>query len=152
MEHRRARRAIPVALVLALVLTLAACGSDGSDAGGNAARTIEITMADNTYAPGDVTVPAGEEVTFTFTNDGTVDHEALIGSAADQAAHEEEMEGGEMDGMDHGDMGAASEAVTVAPGATRSMSMTFDDPGTYLIGCHVPGHYAAGMKATITVT
>ena len=43
-------------------------------------------------------------------------------------------------------------AVEVAPGETATLVYTFDEPGTLLIGCHVPGHYAAGMKGTITVT
>jgi len=29
---------------------------------------------------------------------------------------------------------------------------TFKSPGTLLFGCHVAGHYAAGMAGTITVT
>ncbi len=43
-------------------------------------------------------------------------------------------------------------AVDVPPGQTVTLVYTFDQPGTLLYGCHVPGHYAAGMRGTITVT
>lgn len=151
MKHHRALGA-----TLAVVtLMLAACGSDANDTTNPGQTTIEVTMADNSFTPSDITVPKGEEVTFTFTNEGTLEHEALIGTEADQDEHEQEMAGGgemgdhNMDSdMSHGSM---SDAMTVAPGETASTTMTFDNSGTYLIGCHVPGHYEAGMKATITV-
>jgi uncharacterized cupredoxin-like copper-binding protein len=144
------------ATLAVLTLTLAACGGDGSDAANNPSQTtIEVTMADNSFTPSEITVPKGEKVTFTFTNEGALEHEALIGTEADQDEHGQEMSGGG-DMGDHnmdGDMGhgAMSDAMTVAPGETASKTMTFDESGTYLIGCHVPGHYEAGMKATITV-
>jgi uncharacterized cupredoxin-like copper-binding protein len=51
------------------------------------------------------------------------------------------------------DMAAASPAgaLTVPPGATRHLTWTFDKPGVVLYGCHVLGHWAAGMKGTIVV-
>ena len=112
-------------------------------------------MTDNEFTPNSFDVEAGQKVTFEFTNDGTVDHEAILGTEDDQAAHETEMmgegSGGTgMDGMDHG--GPDTEAITVAPGDTGTLTQTFDDPGTVILGCHEPGHYKAGMKATITVT
>jgi uncharacterized cupredoxin-like copper-binding protein len=42
-------------------------------------------------------------------------------------------------------------AVGVEPGMTKELTMTFAEPGTTLAGCHVAGHYGAGMKATITI-
>ena len=41
--------------------------------------------------------------------------------------------------------------VTVASGETKELTWAFTEPGTVLIGCHQPGHYAAGMKGQITV-
>ena len=46
---------------------------------------------------------------------------------------------------------AATGALTVPPGQTRRLTWTFDEPGTVLYGCHVLGHWAAGMKGTIVV-
>jgi len=42
-------------------------------------------------------------------------------------------------------------AVDVPAHATVTLVYTFDHEGTLIIGCHVPGHYAAGMRGTITV-
>lgn len=41
--------------------------------------------------------------------------------------------------------------VTVKPGSTRTLVHRFGTDETMLIGCHQPGHYEAGMKATVTV-
>ena len=38
------------------------------------------------------------------------------------------------------------------PGETKTLDYTIVTPGAYKVGCHVNGHYAAGMKAAITVT
>lgn len=52
------------------------------------------------------------------------------------------------EGVDHSGDG---QAIEVAPGATGDLTYTFDEPGTLLLGCHEPGHYEAGMVATIVV-
>jgi uncharacterized cupredoxin-like copper-binding protein len=41
--------------------------------------------------------------------------------------------------------------LTVPPGETRHLTWTFDEPGLVLYGCHVLGHWAAGMRGTIVV-
>jgi len=47
---------------------------------------------------------------------------------------------------------ARAMSIFVAPGATGELVYTFTRPGTVLIGCHEPGHYALGMRAVITVS
>jgi uncharacterized cupredoxin-like copper-binding protein len=42
-------------------------------------------------------------------------------------------------------------AISVQPGKSRSLTMTFAEAGDILVGCHEPGHYDAGMKATLSV-
>jgi uncharacterized cupredoxin-like copper-binding protein len=37
------------------------------------------------------------------------------------------------------------------PGETGTLDYTFQEPGTILIGCHEPGHWAGGMRAEINV-
>lgn len=44
------------------------------------------------------------------------------------------------------------DGITLAPGETKEPTHTFATPGQYLAGCHVPGHYPAGMKAVIDAT
>ena len=39
----------------------------------------------------------------------------------------------------------------VSPGESASLVVTFDEPGEYLYYCTVLGHFAVGMRGTITV-
>ena len=151
MRHKRALGA----LMAAASLTIAACGTGEDATPPTGSRVIEVAMTENEFTPSSFEVEAGQEITFEFTNDGTVDHEAILGSEAEQDDHEAEMggdgsHGGPMEGMDHG--GSDGEAITVEPGGTATMTKTFESAGTVILGCHEPGHYEAGMKATIVVT
>jgi Cu+-exporting ATPase len=127
-----------------------AAGADmtmSSAAGVRAApsRVIEVAATDAlAFAPDSFTVRSGETVAFRVSNPTALPHEFVIGDATDQAHHEQEMAAGGMD--------AASNAIDVAPGQTVELVYTFSGPGTLEIGCHVPGHFAAGMRGTIVVT
>lgn len=140
-------------LLAAVTPLVAACGSDHSGHGssatsGDAATSVEIEMRDIAFDQTALTFDAGTSVRFVFTNTGKIPHDGFIGDQAAQADHEQEM-------ASMGDMGGHSmdddNAITVAPGATGELTYTFDEPGTYEIGCHQVGHYAAGMKITVTV-
>lgn len=124
-----------------------------------AAKVVKIEMVDNKFEPVDVTARKGETITFRFTNTGTARHEALVGDAKAQEEHAKEMMSSSAMAGDHdmGDMGGmhhegADTAVTVDPGETKDLTTTFDRAGPVIIGCHQPGHYEAGMKATVTVS
>lgn len=149
-----ARRAV---IITTLALALAAgCSSHGASVTPPADRTIDVTMTDNAFAPTDLQVAAGETITFRFRNDGVARHEAVIGDQAAQDIHHEEMAAGtrstdEDDG--HGDDGhGGSNATTVEPGQTGEITMTFDDAGTVIVGCHEPGHWESGMRADVIVS
>jgi uncharacterized cupredoxin-like copper-binding protein len=145
-------------LVAVAGLLLAACTGGGAGAtsspapstsaapSGSAATRIEVTLTDALkIEPATMTVPAGVPVTFVVTNTGATEHEFYIGDEAAQAAHEEEMMSG---GMMHDD----PDGISLAAGETKELTHIFDQAGETLAGCHVVGHYAGGMKATITVT
>lgn len=166
------KRVAAAAFVLSL---LAGCGGDGdagghaqSDGGGHnhgsdsapaghgaftfgapgdpaaAAQTIEVTTDDPyRFEPEDLEVGAGETVTFVVTNDGEQEHEFVLGDRSYQESHGKAMAAGEM----HHE----GNAVTVAPGATEELTWTFPDEGEVLYGCHVRGHYQAGMVGVIRV-
>lgn len=154
----RVRSLVLPAAAASLLVVLAACGSDPAD-GGSVVSAVEVTpdapmqleMRDIAFDTTALSVTAGSTVEFDFTNAGRIPHDAFIGDADAQAEHGAEMaemaaSGGE---MDHHSMDEA--AVTVQPGESASLTYTFDEPGTYEIGCHQPGHYEAGMKVIITV-
>ncbi len=163
-----------IGLVAALAVLVAGCGDDGPVSNGiaiatnegtpDSPRTIEIAMVDIAFQPTAVTVQAGETVRFVFTNDGTLEHEATFGDETEQEEHAAEMreaEGMDMDGMDMhgtnepGDDGHGDEVspLVLEPGASGDVIMTFDDPDvpSTIIGCHVPGHWEAGMRVDVTI-
>ncbi|HVC35414.1 MAG TPA: heavy metal translocating P-type ATPase [Chloroflexota bacterium] len=111
-------------------------------------RTVAISATDQLrFVPDAVTVHVGDTVAFQITNAGALPHEFVVGDAAVQQEHEQEMASG-------GGTAMADEsafAVDVPAGQTARLVYTFDQPGTLYYGCHVPGHYAAGMRGTITV-
>jgi uncharacterized cupredoxin-like copper-binding protein len=153
------RRAIPsfssgalASVIVAFMLGgLVVAGASGLDTGGHGAdadaRTVEVSMTDELrFEPDTITVTPGETVRFVVTNTGQSVHEFLIGDEAAQAEFAEEMAGGE---MDH----ETDAGVSVDPGQTETFDYTFSDTGEVILaGCHEPGHYEAGMVATIEVS
>jgi uncharacterized cupredoxin-like copper-binding protein len=120
---------------------------------------VHVVMNDRfRYRPSSIMVRAGRRVTFSVTNTGKIPHEFILGDRAAQLDHEREMQAGTMDGMDgmdgHMHDPAAMDGaggLTVPPGQTRRLTWSFDKPGIVLYGCHVLGHWAAGMRGTIVV-
>ena len=145
-------------LLPAVAILLAACSSDGGFSAAPTTATpspppasvattrIEVQLTDALkIEPVEISVPAGVPVTFVVTNAGATDHEFFLGDEAAQAAHEEEMQN--MGGMSHDEpMG-----IGVKPGETKELTVTFPQNGSTLAGCHVAGHYAGGMKATLQI-
>jgi uncharacterized cupredoxin-like copper-binding protein len=111
-----------------------------------ATTRIDVQLTDALrIEPTEMRVPADVPVTFVVTNTGATDHEFFLGDEAAQAEHEDEMQ--DMGGMSHDEeMGIA-----VEPGETKELTVTFPDTGSIIAGCHVAGHYAGGMKATIEI-
>lgn len=144
------RRIIGVVALAAIVAAGCADRNNPSTSAGSARTFVEITMTDNAYSPTTVRVTKGQKVVLQFTNSGNVEHEAIIGDAEAQKNHAKEMKSGSsMSGMGGG---ASDRTVTVKPGKTAELATTFDTAGTLIIGCHEPGHYESGMKATLKVT
>ena len=122
-----------------------AMGAAASDAR-PASQTIQVNTTNALrFSPDLVTVRAGETIAFEINNPDALAHEFFVGTAAEQQAHEREMANG-------APMLAEPNAVDVPVGMTVRLVYTFDQPGTLEYGCHVPGHYPAGMRGTITVT
>ncbi|MEX2654345.1 MAG: plastocyanin/azurin family copper-binding protein [Acidimicrobiia bacterium] len=113
----------------------------------DADRVVEITASDDfRFDPAEITVTAGETITFRITNTGVIPHDFTLGDEATQQAHAEEME--EMAGMAMPD---EPNAMVIGPGEIRELTWYFSEPGNLLIGCHQVGHYEAGMMAEVTV-
>jgi uncharacterized cupredoxin-like copper-binding protein len=150
-------------------IVLSACGSGGQPAAltttttgpvaagpafqpaapSKADRTIVIQALDTLrFDPAAVDIRSGETVTFKVDNVSAVAHEFDVGDAAFQTQHEQEMRAMPSDMV----MKDEPTAITLAPGQTKELTFTFFRPAALLYGCHMAGHYAAGMKGEITVT
>jgi uncharacterized cupredoxin-like copper-binding protein len=149
-----ARRAGWVVTIWALLVLAAACGSTTEPEASTQGRTapsvitggtVQVAMTEYAFAPSSFTVKAGSTVDFVFNNRGVVEHEAVIGDMDFQDEHEQEMASGDMS-MESGEPEVDAEA-----GESKTLTYTFDQPGSLIIGCHVKDHWARGMKATITV-
>ena len=149
-----------IAAIAAIGVVLAACsgGSTSTTApsaataspvvGGSSATAVEITVKLTDalkMEPASISVKAGVPVRFVVTNSGGTDHEFFLGDEAAQMGHGQEMSA--MPGMNDGHAGIGLKA-----GETKTLEYTFAKAGPYLAGCHINGHYAAGMMATVTVT
>ena len=147
-----------IAAIAAIGVVLAACsgGSTSTTApsaataspvvGGSSATAVEITVKLTDalkMEPASISVKAGVPVRFVVTNSGGTDHEFFLGDEAAQMGHGQEMSA--MPGMNDGHAGIGLKA-----GETKTLEYTFAKAGSYLAGCHIGGHYAAGMMATIT--
>ncbi|HLZ29954.1 MAG TPA: heavy metal translocating P-type ATPase [Chloroflexota bacterium] len=109
-------------------------------------RIVQVSTTDALrFTPDVLSVRAGDTIAFEIRNAGVLPHEFFVGTPAEQQAHEAEMASG-------APMQAEPNAIDVPAGASVRFVYTFDQAGTLEYGCHVPGHYAAGMRGTITVT
>ena len=150
-----------------MIATLAVAGCDGATAATPAVtpgtadhpRTVIILAKDYTYVPAVLDLVPGESVLFQIVNGGLAIHEVVIGTLEVQDAWE------------------SAEAATVdaPPGPTPVVSVPPDRAGfrvvvasgqrvdvawtvpsreavstaAWLVGCHIPGHWAEGMVVPI---
>ena len=139
------RRPGRLALVggVALSIGLAAITAAWAHVPGTGPITDEIGIHYSHYTDDRLTVPAGVPVTFVLRNDDPIDHEWIVGDAA---VHERHRTGTE---PVHA---SRPTEVSIPAGSSRSTTVTFNTPGTYLYICHLPGHEAYGMVGTLVVT
>jgi uncharacterized cupredoxin-like copper-binding protein len=127
--------------LLATVLLATSAGCARSASGGEHERTIVVTIHFSHFDPSHIEVSPGETVRFVVRNADPIPHEFIVGDEAVQRIHEEGTEAyhaprpGEF---------------SIPPGSTRTTVYTFG-PRDLLFGCHLPGHYAYGMRGSISV-
>ena len=132
------RLLVAAALVLAASFAGAwATGASSSDA------TVLVDIHHSRFRPASFEFPAGTTVTFVIHNGDPIDHEFILGGAAVQRRHE--------DGTERAH-GAVPGEVSIPAGETRRTTYTFSRPGRLVIGCHLPGHFAYGMRAEVRTT
>ena len=118
-----------VFVIIGFVFVAAITGWTG---GQNAAdSSIAIVLEDYRFTPNRIDAKVGVPVTVTLTNRGTQRHDLNF-----ESLH--------MPGLG----GVES---MLDPGATFTVTLTFDQPGTHTFICTVPGHAAAGMTGAAYV-
>lgn len=126
-------------IALSAVVTLAAACSPAT--AGSRVRTVEVRVRYSTFEPAVIAVGPGETITFVIENTDPIDHEFIVGDAAVQRVHE---------------LGTESHhpprpgEVTVGAGQTVRTTYTFGERDL-IFGCHLPGHYAYGMRGVVEI-
>ncbi len=158
------RRYLPLILLTMLAGALLAVGCGGSDddsgssssSSGDSAATSESTdLPDGTIGielgeffvrPSSESVAAGE-VTFQVENVGSTTHELVI-YRTDEKPDALKQDGGvaQLDSAK-----VIDETDDLASGDDAELTVDLE-PGTYLLLCNLPGHYASGQVVAFTVT
>ncbi|MFN0146531.1 MAG: cupredoxin domain-containing protein [Dehalococcoidia bacterium] len=129
---------LAVAIAALLCLAVSAACSDAEAATGD----VRIEFYHSRFDVKEVTVRAGEPVTFTLVNNDPIEHEWIVGPSDIHARHRTGTE------PYHDEVPTE---VTVAPYTTKQTTITFERPGEYLYICHLPGHEQYGMRGTVKV-
>lgn len=129
------KRILIVAVLLSL--SLVSCGGAGG-----ASDTINVTMTDFQFQPSQFTVPAGQEITFSSSNNGAVVHNFVVMKLGTSAG----------DFFDDEDVPNVYWEVEIPPGGSVDTSFAApSEPGEYQVVCRTEGHIVSGMIAKLTV-
>lgn len=120
---------IAAAVVVALAVVIAATRQDDGAGDG---RSGVIVLADMRFEPSRLDAKVGVPMTVRLTNQGSERHDLNFPSL-----HMPGLEGVES---------------ILEPGETRTITLTFTEPGTHNFICTLPGHAAAGMTGAVFVT
>jgi uncharacterized cupredoxin-like copper-binding protein len=129
-------------LTILAAAVVAAAGAAGGAIAGSGVRTVELTVRHSRFDPATIDADPGETVRFVIRNLDPIDHELIVGPMPVQLRHEV--------GRRH-HHGAIPGEISVPAGTVRSTTYTFLDPGQIPYGCHLPGHWAYGMRGSVRV-
>jgi uncharacterized cupredoxin-like copper-binding protein len=139
---RRPRR-----LGMGLALALAALAIPACSGVPAAVRQVRVSIRYSHFSPARLEVPRGSVVRFVVTNSDPIDHEFILGDAALQQREET--------GTDTVHDGAVPGMISVPAGSTVATVVSFRGTaaagGTLIYACHLPGHYAYGMRGTLRI-
>ena len=129
------RRGASIAVLSVVALVATACtGGDGDVGGGGgggeqaaAPVAVEVTLADFSISPAEISVPPGQPIEFTVMNDGAAPHNFAV-DVADRTFVTD----------------------LIDPNGQATLDVPALDAGAYEAYCTVPGHKDLGMVATVT--
>ena len=129
------------ALVATVGYGIEATGSEPDLLGPGVVR-VEVGIDHSRFDLRPLRVQEGTLVVFVVQNDDPIDHELVVG---DDEVHQRHAIGTE---RRHPPVPGE---VSVAPGDRAMTFYEFDEAGTIVYACHLPGHVAYGMQGTIEV-
>ena len=128
------------------------------------AQKLTLTMTDFALTPKAVAVKAGAAVELTLINKGAVQHEFMLYTPLGNMGMTMDMDAwgaestyfkgiGTVEVVSDGRTSRTSgmERVMVDPGKSVTVRFVAKRTGTFEFGCHITGHYEAGMKGALTV-
>jgi FtsP/CotA-like multicopper oxidase with cupredoxin domain len=129
----RLRAAAISAAALALALVAAACGGGGSDATGAegdnaAAARFAVSLTEFAISPDMVHAPAGRDLTFSVSNDGSAPHTFAVDTG-----------------------NGVEETPEIQPGDTATLAVPALEAGDYRVYCTIAGHADLGMQGSLMV-
>ncbi|MDR5694428.1 MAG: cupredoxin domain-containing protein [Armatimonadota bacterium] len=134
-------------------------------AGGGAPKKQEVTiqLTEFAFKPNKITLTKGVPAELKLSNKGSVTHEFMVYAPPKSGMSMEDVEKWAEDQSYFKDLevtveGAGIEVVgkgifevEIEAGKSAEIKFTPTKAGTFEIGCHLPGHYEAGMKGTLVV-
>jgi uncharacterized cupredoxin-like copper-binding protein len=127
MKPNKVRRAAGLVAIVAVAAMVSGCGGQSAGSG-----SPEIALKDLRFVPNRINAKVGVPIAVRLVNRGTERHDLNF-----PALH--------MPGL------AGVESI-LDPGETRSITLTFEEPGTHTFICTLPGHAALGMTGAVFVS
>ncbi len=150
-------------LVLFAAIAASVVGVSFSASAAEQRQKVTITLNDFAFAPKSVTLTAGVPAAITLVNKGKVAHEFMVYPVPTKSIDDwdeyvipstyfQKMGEVEVVFSKQGAVaGSSIFEVEVDAGRSATVEFTPNRKGTFEIGCHVEGHYEAGMKGTLVV-
>lgn len=126
-------------LALVAVAALPGCTAARAQHG---ATEVRLDVHWSRFSAASVTVRHGVPVRFVVRNTDPIAHELIVGDQGVQDRHEKGTE------RHHG---ARATERDLPADTTVGTTIVFPAAGTVFFACHLPGHYAYGMRGTIEV-
>jgi plastocyanin len=119
-----------------------ASGDDGPRVLGPGPVTVRLVVKDSVFSPARIHVRPHTDVTFEIVNRDFINHEFIIGGGDVHARHE--------DGHEPYHPAVPGE-VSILAHQTARTTYSLHSAGRVLFACHLPRHFAYGMKGFVIV-